>query len=313
MTRVLAVDAGRTTCRVAVVGDGGRVEARAEVPARGTLLDPAGVEAVHAAITAAACRLGAGIAAVTRMCAGLSGVWSAAGAEEELASRLAASLGVEHVAITNDVATAHAGAHGLAPGVVLVAGTGSIALAVGPGGAVARADGWGHVLGDAGSGHWLGRTGLRAALAAHDGRGPATDLQERAAHRHGALEGLPELIARAEDPARTVAAFATDVVDAAVAGDEIATQLLDEAADHLAATVAAAAASTHPDGGPVAVAAVGGLVGAAMRPRLATAIRRRCPAAQLVPPAGDALAGAALIAVASDGPLEALIHRSRTG
>nr|MBA2317798.1 hypothetical protein [Euzebyales bacterium] len=60
-------------------------------------------------------------------------------------------------------------------------------------------------------------------------------------------------------------------------------------------------------------AAVGGLVGAAMRPRLATAIRRRCPAAQLVPPAGDALAGAALIAVASDGPLEALIHRSRTG
>jgi N-acetylglucosamine kinase-like BadF-type ATPase len=309
MTRVLAVDAGRTTCRVAVVGDGGRVEARAEVPARGTLLDPAGVEAVHAAITAATLELGAAIEEVTHLCAGLAGAWSTTWAGQELASRLGAGLGVEHVAVTNDVVTAYAGAHGLAPGVVLVAGTGSIALAVGPDGAVGRADGWGHVLGDAGSGHWLGRAGLRAAVAAHDGRGPATDLRGRAADRHGALDRLPELIAGARDPARTVAAFATDVIDAAAAGDEIATRLVDEAADHLAATIAAAAASAHPGGAPVAVAAVGGMVGAVLRPRLAEALRRRRPAAQLVPPAGDALAGAALIALAAAGPLEALVHR----
>lgn len=59
--------------------------------------------------------------------------------------------------------TAYLAANGTRHGVVVAAGTGVVTLGVGPEG-VARVDGWGHLLGDAGSAYWIGRAGLDAAL-----------------------------------------------------------------------------------------------------------------------------------------------------
>ncbi len=61
-------------------------------------------------------------------------------------------------------------------GVVVVAGTGSIAYGRDAQGRAARAGGWGYVLGDEGSGYWLGRHALRAVVRAADGRGRTTSL-----------------------------------------------------------------------------------------------------------------------------------------
>ena len=60
------------------------------------------------------------------------------------------------------------------PGVVLIAGTGSIAYGVNHDGFAARAGGWGYVLGDEGSGYWIGRQALAAVVREADGRGPKT-------------------------------------------------------------------------------------------------------------------------------------------
>ena len=80
------------------------------------------------------------------------------------------------VLIVNDALVAlEAGAPGQA-GVVIISGTGSIAYGRNDRGEAARSGGWGHVLGDEGSGYWIGRAALRAVLRAADQRGNATVL-----------------------------------------------------------------------------------------------------------------------------------------
>ena len=68
---------------------------------------------------------------------------------------------------------------------MLIVGTGVVALAVGADGALRTADGWGPLLGDEGGGAWIATTGLRAALRALEGRGPATELADAARARFG--------------------------------------------------------------------------------------------------------------------------------
>ena len=80
------------------------------------------------------------------------------------------------VLIVNDALIAlETGAPGQ-PGVVIISGTGSIAYGRNAAGEAARSGGWGYVLGDEGSGYWIGRAALRAVLRAADHRGPATVL-----------------------------------------------------------------------------------------------------------------------------------------
>jgi N-acetylglucosamine kinase-like BadF-type ATPase len=80
----------------------------------------------------------------------------------------------------HDTLAAHAGAFDGAPGIVVIAGTGSVALGIAPDGTSVRAGGWGFLFGDEGSAFWLGRMALRKAMRAED-RGA------RHAHRRQAL------------------------------------------------------------------------------------------------------------------------------
>jgi N-acetylglucosamine kinase-like BadF-type ATPase len=75
------------------------------------------------------------------------------------------------VHLVNDAVVALAGATAGRPGVVVNAGTGAIAFGVNERGESRRASGWGHILGDEGSGYDIGRRGIIASLRAHDGRG----------------------------------------------------------------------------------------------------------------------------------------------
>ena len=121
-------------------------------------------------------------------------------------------------------------------GIVVVAGTGSIAYGVDPDGKTARAGGWGYLLGDEGSAFWLGHAAIRQGIRAHDGRGPATTLLDRIAEK---LEleipdGLVKWFYDQKLSRHRVAELASVVEEAANDGDEAASDLLNQAAQHLA-------------------------------------------------------------------------------
>ncbi|HZL92665.1 MAG TPA: BadF/BadG/BcrA/BcrD ATPase family protein, partial [Vicinamibacterales bacterium] len=82
------------------------------------------------------------------------------------------------VTVVNDALVALVAGAGEQAGVVIVAGTGSIAYGVDASKRSCRAGGWGYLLGDEGGGYWIGRAALSAVVRAFDGRGPATRLTE---------------------------------------------------------------------------------------------------------------------------------------
>jgi N-acetylglucosamine kinase-like BadF-type ATPase len=184
------------------------------------------------------------------------------------AAAVARALGVP-VIVSNDAVTAHLGALGGEPGVVLVAGTGVIALAVGPDGRWARADGHGNRLGDDGGGYWIGRRGLAAALRTRDGRpGGSPELLRRAEARFG--ERIVATVYDVDDPVAVIADFARDVAAAANEGDELAASIWADAARELAATALAAARALPAPAGEAAqraAAAAGDASAAKPRPK----------------------------------------------
>ncbi|NHI11697.1 BadF/BadG/BcrA/BcrD ATPase [Streptomyces sp. KO7888] len=230
-----------------------------------------------------------------------------------LAEVLLEDLAVREAAVTSDAVTAHAGALGGRAGVVLAIGTGSVAVGIGADGAYARVDGWGPLLGDDGSGARIGTAGLRAALRAHDGRGPATSLLNAAAGLFGDLERLPARVGRDGNPARTAASFAPEVARAADAGDVVASAIVRDAAADLAETVLAAAGRIRPDGGPLPLAVTGGLtgLGPALTAPLTDAISGAGSPVQIMSSLGDPLDGARLLALDRATPRARLVVRAR--
>lgn len=184
--------------------------------------------------------------------AGAAGVEAHPDAAREAARRIRA-LGGFDVVIASDVVTAHIGAFGGGPGTVLVAGTGAIAYRLDGDGTVQRSDGWGPWLGDEGSGRWIGQAGLVRALRSADGRGPHTSLSEDARAITGDIRDLPRALTGGADVARSLASFAPVVLARAAAGDAVAAGIVTEAVRHLAETAASVATS----GSPVSV--IGGL------------------------------------------------------
>src|SRR6201993_3574415 len=143
---ILAVDLGKTSCRAAAAGR------RAEGGGAPGLAAPGGVRAAEAAILAVTGELGR----VDEVIVGAAGALAAPKSARALGDSLLASLRAERVAVTSDAVIAHAGALNGEPGVVLVVGTGVVALAIGADGALRTADGWGPWLGDEGGGAWVG-------------------------------------------------------------------------------------------------------------------------------------------------------------
>lgn len=137
------------------------------------------------------------------------------------------------VHVTTDGAIALEAAFGSRPGIVICAGSGSIAYARDPLDAIRRVGGLGPILADEGSGYAIGRAGLRAAARATDGRSPATSLTTAIPAAAG-VATLDELIDWAWNADRpTVAALAPIVCEEASSGDAAARAIVDTAAGHL--------------------------------------------------------------------------------
>ncbi|MBI4060944.1 MAG: hypothetical protein HY403_05880 [Elusimicrobia bacterium] len=173
------------------------------------------------------------------------------------------------VDVVPDYEIAHRAAFGTGPGVVLVASTGSISYARGMDGKSQRAGGLGPLLGDEGSGFWLGKTASRDAALRRELRLPE-----------------PLALAHADDPVRATAALAPKILRARSAR---ARRLREDAADHLAALAAEAARGLILPR-PVPLALHGGLFNDA---GLRKAVLRRLGRVVLVPPRASAERAAA--------------------
>jgi glucosamine kinase len=185
--------------------------------------------------------------------------------------------------IVTDAEAACIGAHPDGDGGIIVIGTGSIGWAI-IGGRGHRIGGWGLPLSDEGSGAWLGLEVLRRVLWAHDGRLPWCPLLTDVFAR---FDRDPHAIVRWTASAKPAdyGRLAPLVVARAQRGDKVGGALMRLGAGHIDALAARLVAI-----GATRIALTGGLA-AATEPYLAVATRRH-----LVPPQGDALAGALRIA-----------------
>lgn len=322
---VLAVDLGKTSCRVRLSVDGSVI---AEAAAHGApgLAEEDGAARSFAAVVDAVGLLPEAPPAGCAVGVGAAGSEAAPAAARALIGLLRERFNGP-VAVINDALAAHAGAFEGAPGTMLIAGTGAVVFAVDDAGAVRQVDGWGPWLGDEGSGQWLGRHGLVAALRAHDDRGPHTALLADATAlavdaatlaadapaltadapalaagtaSGGGVASLPHWVSESGTPARQLGRFAPTVIERASEGDAVAVELVERAAAHLADSCAAARQ-------PV-VCVAGGLVS---HPFFAARVSAALHAHGLRETAqkGDPLAGAALIALERSLPYEERIIR----
>ncbi|POX46348.1 ATPase [Streptomyces sp. Ru71] len=261
-----------------------------------------------------------GLAAPVAAAVGAAGLATLGDAlRAELPDALRRELGVRRLALAADAVTAYTGALGARPGAVVAAGTGLIALGTDLSG-WRRADGWGHLLGDCGSGAWIGRAALEAALRAHDGRpGGSAALLACAEKVFGPAAGLPGALYPRPDRPAVLASFAPQVAACAADGDPVAVGILREAARHIADS----AAAVCPDSGEPYVALTGGLfrMGEPLLSPLREELAARLPHARRVPAEGDPLHGAVCIAGAlathtlslpADGTMLQVMDTTRT-
>jgi N-acetylglucosamine kinase-like BadF-type ATPase len=181
------------------------------------------------------------------------------------------------VLVVNDALVAlEAGAPG-EPGVVIISGTGSIAYGRNAAGYAARSGGWGYVLGDEGSGYWIGRAALRAVLREADQRGPRTALTPMLLDHFGVsqAQGLIHEVYHTNLKPSAIGALATCVQNAFAEGDAVAVGILHSAARELEAAASSVARRLELVGEPFPFILAGGIFRAV--PWLEQELSRRLP------------------------------------
>jgi len=165
------------------------------------------------------------------------------------------------VVVTDDAVIALAGATAGEPGIVTIAGTGSIAFGRNAAGKTERAGGWGYIFGDEGGGFDIARQALRAVLRAEEGWGPPTGLAGRLLEAAGGADANATLhrFYTPDWPRARVAALAPLVDEAAMAGDAVARDILHNAAQQLAVLTSAVRQQLWRPSEPARVAWLGGV------------------------------------------------------
>ena len=282
---VVGVDAGGSKTRVLVANTD--AEVLAETVGAGAAMAPGNAD--YSAELIAALVRSALDSAETSDTVPLVLYVGAAGAGREaeqiaLQGALAAIEIADEVVVETDASIALADAFGEGSGILLIAGTGSIAYGRSPSGLMARCGGWGSVFGDEGSGTWLGRRALSVVAAAHDGREPETALTGAiltAAQVNEVEELIPWAVAADR---HAIAALAPSVLAMAMQDDVRANSLVDMAVEELVMHVRALARSLFVDDrAAFDIALAGGLLhkGSLLRKRLERRLRGAAPGATL--------------------------------
>lgn len=299
MALYVGVDGGGTGTRVLILD----TEAESGLVRRGEASNPLSVgwEAscgrIVALISAGLAGLQAAPEQVRAVCAALAGLGRPADAAR-MRDLLQQHLPTAHIAAVSDAQAAlTAGTRG-GPGIVLIAGTGTIALGEDIHGRVERAGGLGYLIGDEGSGFEIGRDGLRAAVQAHEGRGPATALWEVAQSVFDIVQptDLVPAVYNSSHPVGLIASFAREVV-AAASRDAVAAGIVETAIGQHAGLVESLCRRLT-FAGPPAVVLAGGLYEG--QPDWRRRLQGHLPGCRCMALRHSAAAGAALRAMLLD-------------
>lgn len=198
------------------------------------------------------------------------------------------TLGIREIEVVGDAEIALYGATGGEPGVVVIAGTGSVSCGVNSRGRRVRAGGWGPTIGDEGGGAWIARQALRAVAHAADGRGPETLLTEAAcAYFHvSSADDLSTAIYAPTITNERIAGFTKPIIEAAKSKDSIARQIIRQAGTELGIAAGAVIRNLKMDQERFQVAYVGGVfaAGELVLETLRSEVQRTAPKAFLASP-----------------------------
>jgi N-acetylglucosamine kinase-like BadF-type ATPase len=254
----LGIDGGQSSTTALIGDESGRVVGYGRGGPCNHVQGPEGRQKFLSAMEASigeACRAAGIKPEFAACCGGFSG----GPADKQML--LSEVLKTDHLFVTHDALIALSGATAGDPGIIVIAGTGSISFGRNAEGKSARAGGWGFAFGDEGGGYDLTRQALRAALRFEEGWGPATAL-------HGALlaatgaTNANDLLHRfytVDYPRPRIAGFSILVDQAAIEGDAVAREILNTAAQQLAMYAAAVRRQLFAQGEPARVAYIGGV------------------------------------------------------
>jgi N-acetylglucosamine kinase-like BadF-type ATPase len=213
---------------------------------------------------------------------------------------LIATLGIQQIELVSDGDIALAGATNGQPGIVVIAGTGSICCGVNVRGKRVCAGGWGPVVGDEGGGSWIARRALRAVAHQSDERGPETSLTAAACDYFHvtAAEDLSTAIYAPTITNERIAGFGKQVIEAARAGDAVARGIMKEAGQELGRSAIAVIRKLRMENERFQVAYVGGVfaAGELVLSPLRAEIARVAKKAFFAPPAATPALAAARMA-----------------
>lgn len=300
MEVILAIDGGGSHTRCLAIDRAGRVISRAESgPSNHLLVDrEIVISSLSEAIDRALRRGGVNRSEVACLSAGMAGVdYDGTGAAEMEA--VFRALGFDELVINGDMVIAHAGALGGRPGVLALAGTGSVVLGIGADGKRIKVGGWGPVYGDEGSAYDIAQSALRAAALAYDERGPQTALLEAMTGALG-LSNFRETVIRiyvARMEPREIAALCRVAYETAEAGDEVARAIFLQAGADLAEGVIAALRQLDPISEDSLVSYQGSVLEACTlaRESFSADLQKQFPHLSVQPPRATPVIGAYLL------------------
>ena len=296
---VLGLDGGGTQTR-ALLSDftGKTVGSGVSGPcSMAAVTPPEALNAALAAVDDALGQAGASRTDIAAFCAGVAG-FSHSGHRAQFLSHLRDSFPQALVTVEPDYSVALSGGTGGEPGVLVIAGTGSVAYGENANGETHKTGAYGYLVDDGGSGYGAGRAALAAVMQAADGTGPATALTERVL-AHFSLSSLSEIVPGVYGGALSrvkIASLSRVVADAATAdADPVASAILMRAGGtlaHLVHGVTTRLFSGTND--PFPVVQVGGLwsAGDALTDVFARSLRRFAPSAVLTAPKQSPVEGA---------------------
>lgn len=285
---VVGVDGGGTSTRAVLLDGADRIlgegAAGPSNPLRVGVASAAAAirEAIERACAAAQIRKSDIVAAAI----GLAGV-----RRLELRARMEdalANLDIGEIEVVSDADIALFGATDGEPGIVVIAGTGSICCGINARGKRMCAGGWGPMAGDEGGGAWIARRALQAIAHAADGRGPQTALTELAvSYFHvSTADDLSTAIYAPTITNERIAGFGKHVIEAAKARDQVACAIMAEAGKELGFAAAAVIRNLKLEREGFQVAYVGGVfaAGELVLDPLRNEVQRVAPRAYLAPP-----------------------------
>lgn len=302
------IDGGQTGSRAVLADADGRVLAIGTGPACDHITSPHGYErnaaAIHDSIGDALQQAGKPASDIVAVGMGMTSAPRELQAQPIFERIVREIANPSHIWVDHDAATNLAGATAGGPGVMVIAGSGSIAYGINQAGLEGRAGGLGYLMGDDGSAWWIGIHALQAAAAAADGRGPETAILPfvlqhfdipTIRHLHGILYN--------EDFRRPMVSGLTVDIARLAESDEVARGIMTTAAELLATMVVATIRQIHTAGEPVNVYPTGGVfrAGALVMVPFEAGITAEWPEAQVTEPHFEPVFGALIRAYQQAG------------